>query len=57
MTTIENCIRAIRAWMEKNKLMLNDDKTEILLIGTQKQLLKVLISRIFKKSEKQTSLQ
>ena len=34
MTTIENCIRAIRAWMEKNKLMLNDDKTEILLIGT-----------------------
>ena len=56
-TTIENCIRAIRAWMEKNKLMLNDDKTEILLIGTQKQLSKVSISRIFKRSEKQTSLQ
>ena len=46
VATIENCICVIQAWMEKNKLMLNDDKTEILLIGTQKQLLKVFINRI-----------
>ena len=37
---IETCIRDIRQWMLEDKLMLNDDKTEVLLIGTPKQLAK-----------------
>ena len=35
---IENCIRDVRAWMRDDKLMLNDDKTEFLIIGTERQL-------------------
>ena len=38
---VEQCIRAIRAWMNTDKLKLNDDKTEIMLIGTRQQLNKV----------------
>ena len=38
---MEQCIRAIRAWMNTDKLKLNDDKTEIMLIGTRQQLNKV----------------
>ena len=29
MIAIENCIRNVRAWMREDKLMLNDDKTEL----------------------------
>ena len=34
---IECCIRDVRAWMREDMLMLNDDKTEFLIIGTQRQ--------------------
>ena len=43
VTAIENCIRDIRQWMCVRKLMLNDDKTEFLLVGTRKQLKKCLL--------------
>ena len=33
VTAIENCIRNIRRWMCVRKLMLNDDKTEFLMLG------------------------
>ena len=49
VTTIVNCICNVRAWMRENKLMLNDvndEETEFLLIGTQKQLSKVSIKSI-----------
>ena len=32
---MEQCIRAIRSWMIKNKLRLNDNKTEVMIIGTR----------------------
>ena len=35
------CIRAIRAWMQVDKLKLNENKTEVMLIGTRQQLSKV----------------
>ncbi|XP_074605794.1 uncharacterized protein LOC141858822 [Acropora palmata] len=35
------CIADIRDWMISDKLMLNDSKTEILLVGTRQQLCKV----------------
>ena len=43
---IENCIRDVRAWMKDNKLMLNDDKTEFLIIGTERQLSRVSVDKI-----------
>ena len=42
----ENCIRDVRAWMRDDKLMLNDDKTEFLIIGTERQLLRVSVDKI-----------
>jgi hypothetical protein len=38
---VENCIVDVRAWMAKNALKLNDDKTEFLVIGTRQQLAKL----------------
>ena len=46
VTAIENCIRDIRQWMCVRKLMLTDDKTEFLLVGTRKQLTKVSIDGV-----------
>ena len=40
---MERCISDIRKWMLKDKLKLNDDKTEFMLIGTKQQLSKVNI--------------
>ena len=34
------CIAEIKAWMQSNLLMLNDSKTEVVLIGTKQQLSK-----------------
>ena len=38
---MERCISDIRSWMLTDKLKLNDDKTEFMLIGTKQQLSKV----------------
>ena len=35
MKAMENCITAIRAWMIKDKLCVNDSKTEFLIVGTR----------------------
>ena len=43
---MQNCIKDIRLWMEHDKLILNDEKTEFLSIGTRQQLSKVNISSI-----------
>ena len=40
-SAMEECIRAVRAWMIQDKMKLNDDKTEFLIIGTSQQLKKV----------------
>ena len=40
---MEHCIQAIRSWMIKDKLRMNDSKTEFMIIGTRKQLTKVNI--------------
>ena len=36
--TMEKCIDAVRKWMIHDRLMISDDKTEFLLIGTRQQL-------------------
>ena len=38
---MKQCIRAIRAWMQADKLKLNENKTEVMLIGNRRQLSKV----------------
>ncbi|PFX25397.1 hypothetical protein AWC38_SpisGene9986 [Stylophora pistillata] len=43
---IEKCIRDVRAWMRDDKLMLNDDKSEFLIIGTERQLSKASVDEI-----------
>ena len=43
---IENCIRDVCAWMRDDKLMLNEDKTEFLIIGTGRQLSRVSVDKI-----------
>ena len=40
---MEQSIQAIRSWKIKDKLRLNDNKTEFMIIGTRKQLAKVNI--------------
>ena len=43
---IEDCIQDIRIWMIQNKLKLNDDKTELLIILPSRQIHKCSISSI-----------
>ena len=38
---MQHCIEDIRQWMLTDRLKLNDDKTEYLLIGTRQQLSKI----------------
>ena len=38
---IERCVQEIQSWMLANRLKLNEDKTELLLIGTPKQCAKL----------------
>ena len=40
-STMERCIRTVRAWLIVDKLKLNEDKSDFLLIGTRQQLSKV----------------
>ena len=46
ITALECCIKAIRFQVRENKLLLNEEKTELLLIGTKQQLAKVDIGHI-----------
>ena len=45
-SAMEKCIRAVRAWMIQDKMKLNDDKTEFLIIGTSQHLKKVCIDTL-----------
>ena len=46
LDAMENCIADVRSWKISDELMLNDEKTQLLVIGTSKQLLKVSVSSI-----------
>ena len=43
---IVNCIQEVKVWMDVNRLKLNDDKTEIILFGSDKNLSNVNKSSI-----------
>ena len=38
---MNKCISDLRNWMIRDRLMINDDKTELILIGTRQQLGKI----------------
>ena len=46
MAAVEECLHEIRQWMIRDRLLINDDKTEFALIGTTAQLRKVSISTL-----------
>ena len=46
ITSMERCIKAVRAWMLKDKLKLNEEKTEFLVIRTRQQLDKVSLDEM-----------
>ena len=46
VTALQNCIADIKTWMTVDKLKLNDDKTEFLIIGTRAQLEKINITEL-----------
>ena len=46
VSAMQKCMCDVRAWMREDQLMLNDDKTEFLIIGTRQQLSKVSIQSI-----------
>lgn len=43
---MEDCISEVRNWMVSHSLMMNDTKTEFLIIGSRQQLSKVQIDRV-----------
>ena len=46
IAAMDNCIKAIRAWMIMDKMKINDIKTEFLIIGTKQQLNKINIKTL-----------
>ena len=46
VTALQDCILHINTWMTADKLKLNDDKTELIVIGTCAQLDKISISEL-----------
>ena len=40
------CISDLKSWINENKLKLNDEKTEVLVIGRTQQRAKILISSL-----------
>ena len=47
LAAIESCVSDVRAWLLHNRLMINDSKTEILIVGSRQQLSKISIHSIF----------
>ena len=45
-TELQDCILYIKTWMTADKLKLNYDKTELIVIGTRAQLDKISISEL-----------
>ena len=43
VTAIENCVAELRSWMISNLLMVNDSKTDFLIVGSKQQLERVNI--------------
>ena len=45
-TRLESCLTDIHLWMSANKLKLNSDKTEVLVVGTERKLISLNLTAI-----------
>ena len=46
IASVEACISDVRAWLIYNRLLINDSKTEFLVVGSRHQLSKISIDPI-----------
>ncbi len=46
LLSMQSCVAEIREWIHNDKLMMNDGKTEFIIINTKQQLAKVQIDNI-----------
>ena len=46
ITTLTNSLKSINAWMNRNRLHMNNAKTEVLMIGLQSQLNKCITTAL-----------
>lgn len=46
LAAMQACVTNIRGWMLMDRLMLNDDKTEFIILGTRQQLPKANIDSL-----------
>ena len=46
IAAMERCVQVIRNWISENRLLMNEAKTEFILIGTRQQLAKVNIDHV-----------
>ena len=46
VSSMQSCIRDVQTWMLMDRLKLNPDKTEFLILGTRQQLEKVITSHL-----------
>ena len=46
IASVEACISDVRAWLIYNRLLINDSKTEFLVVGSRHQLSKIAIDSI-----------
>ena len=46
VSLLETCVDYVRGWMLQNRLMLNDGKTELMIIGTPKQTSKINLNSV-----------
>ena len=46
IASVEACISDVRAWLIHNRLLINDSKTEFLVVGSRLQLSKIAIDSI-----------
>ena len=46
LQVIDDCITDVKGWMTSRKLQLNDSKTELLVVGSQRQLQGVSVSDV-----------
>ena len=46
LRNFEICVAVVRAWMLSNRLLINDAKTEFVIIGSRKQVSKIHIDKI-----------
>lgn len=46
MKAMESCVCDVKEWMKNDRLLLNADKTEFIIIGTRQQLDKISLSHL-----------